>query len=83
MTSPGYVYILQSQVSGKLYIGSTRNLYQRLKAHNAGKVRSTKAGRPYTIIHTESFPSYSEARKRENYLKSGIGREWIQQHLLL
>jgi len=75
MSTEGSVYILQSQITGRLYIGSTRNVSLRLKAHNAGRVRSTKAGKPYLLIHSESFDTYTEARKREHFLKSGVGRK--------
>ncbi len=82
MESKGYVYILRSEVTGKIYIGSTRNLEHRFKAHNSGKVRSTKSGRPYILIHCEEYPDYSSARKSENYLKSGLGRLWIKESII-
>ncbi|OUL60254.1 GIY-YIG nuclease family protein [Flavobacterium sp. AJR] len=34
--------------------------------------------RPWEVIHVEFFSSKSEAMKREKYLKSGIGREFIK-----
>ncbi|NOY14863.1 MAG: GIY-YIG nuclease family protein [bacterium] len=73
------VYILFSQKLGKFYIGSSRSNTpsSRLKNHNSGKVRSTKYGRPWLLIHQEVLPSYTEARKRELFLKTGKGREWI------
>ena len=47
--------------------------------HNAGKVRSTKLGVPWKLMHTERYNTYTEARKRELFLKSGRGRELIKQ----
>ena len=72
-------YVLRSKKNEKFYIGSSRfnDPDKRLKSHNAGKVRSTKSGRPWYIVHIEYFETYTEARKRENFLKSGVGRKWI------
>lgn len=72
------VYILRSLNNNKVYIGYTENLEQRLSTHNSGKVRSTKAYMPYKLVHTEAFQSKTEARKREIFLKSGKGREFVK-----
>ena len=73
----GFVYVLRCS-NQALYTGSTRDLQKRLCAHNAGKVRTTKNTRPVQLIYVEEFGSYSEARKRELYLKTGAGREWLK-----
>jgi predicted GIY-YIG superfamily endonuclease len=73
----GFVYVLRCS-NRKLYTGSTRDLAKRLYAHNAGKVRTTKIVRPVQLVYMEEFESYSDARKRELYLKTGAGREWLQ-----
>jgi putative endonuclease len=72
-------YILQSKSNNKFYVGSSReeDPNDRLSEHNAGRVRSTKSGRPWEIRHTEAFENYTEARKRELFLKTGVGRKWI------
>ena len=72
------VYVIKSQINNKLYIGYSENFNQRLKEHNAGKVRSTKAYKPYYLIYSEIYPDKTMARKREIYLKSGIGREFLK-----
>ena len=64
-----YVYILKSSIINKRYIGCTGDLEQRLSKHNAGGVRSTKAYRPWIVIHTEAFETSSQARSREYELK--------------
>ncbi|MFQ6605665.1 MAG: GIY-YIG nuclease family protein [Fidelibacterota bacterium] len=76
-----YVYVLKSQVDHFHYIGQTQSLSDRLRAHNNGKVRSTKAHRPYSLIYTEIFHSRSEAIKRETYLKHGKGNQWLREFL--
>ncbi len=75
------VYILYSQSKNKFYIGSSRedNADKRLKSHNLGRNRSTKSGRPWELIYKEMCVDYTEARKKENFLKSGVGRRWIKE----
>ena len=72
-----YVYVIESTTNGRRYTGSTENIDERLKNHNSGKVRSTKAYRPYKIVYTEEFGTRTEARKKENFLKSGVGRKFL------
>ncbi|MDO8557308.1 MAG: GIY-YIG nuclease family protein [Candidatus Jorgensenbacteria bacterium] len=59
------------------YIGITSNLKRRIKEHNFGKNKSTRNYAPFRIFHTELFPDYIEARKREKFLKSGAGRKFL------
>lgn len=54
---------------------------QRLKTHNSGQVKSTKAYIYWTLVHVEEFNSRIEARKREKYLKSAAGRRWRKINL--
>ena len=76
-----FVYILRSETSGKLYIGQTNNMDRRLREHNeplhnVRKHTSRNKG-PWQLIHHEEVESRSDAVRREKWLKSGIGREWI------
>ncbi|MCX6721797.1 MAG: GIY-YIG nuclease family protein, partial [Candidatus Staskawiczbacteria bacterium] len=45
----------------------------RIKKHNAGLVKSTKARMPFILIRKENYNTRSEARIRENYLKKMKG----------
>jgi len=74
-----YVYALFSEKLNKRYIGSTRDVSNRLKEHNNGKSKFTKAGVPWKLIYQESHQSNHEARRRELFLKSGIGRKLLDQ----
>jgi putative endonuclease len=76
-----FVYVLFSQKLNKRYIGSTRDVKNRLKEHNTGKSKFTKAGIPWKMIYQESFQTNQEARRRELLLKSGIGRKLLDQIL--
>ena len=78
-----YVYILKSLTDNGFYTGSTEELSERLKRHNQGKVRSTKSRRPFELIYQEVYETRTEARQRENYLKSGAGRRFLQEKLTL
>lgn len=76
-----YTYILQSQKNNKLYIGYTKDLRKRFKEHNEGKSTYTKGRGPYKIIYYEACLNEDDARSRELYLKTGIGRRYINSRL--
>jgi len=77
-----YVYVLRSIEFKRNYVGFTTNIENRLKQHNAGKTRSTKAYKPWEILFFEIYGSKIEALRREKYLKSGVGREFIKNKYL-
>ncbi len=64
-----YAYILKSKMDGKCYIGSTKDLRNRLKKHNNGDVYSTKTRRPFELIYYEAYKAEHDARNREKQLK--------------
>jgi putative endonuclease len=72
------VYVLESGAYKRVYIGMTNDLERRIKEHNNGKTKSTRFYRPWKVLFIESFSTRSEARYREKYLKSGVGREFIK-----
>ena len=49
----------------------------RIKSHNVGKVKSTKHYRPFKLIYVEKVGSRVKAREQEKYLKSAVGRRYI------
>jgi putative endonuclease len=73
-----YVYILKSTTHNRRYIGSCRDLKIRLQNHNAGKVRSSKAYRPYELIYAEQYPSRTDAIKRERFFKTIDGYNFLK-----
>ena len=79
-TCSWYVYVLQNK-HRKWYIGSTRDLRKRILQHNSGKNRSTKHGVPWKLIYTEISIKQQDARARERYLKSGMGRKYLKNRL--
>jgi putative endonuclease len=52
-----------------------------VKRHNKGQVSSTKKRCPFVLLHTEEFVDYGQARKREKFLKSGLGHQEIKNIL--
>ena len=82
MENACYIYVLRSLKNRKRYIGSTRLTPEtRLQQHHSGSNRWTKQNSPFELIYSEKFLTYSEARKRENFLKSGVGRKFLDQVL--
>ncbi|MGQ9572346.1 MAG: GIY-YIG nuclease family protein [Dehalococcoidia bacterium] len=71
------VYVLQSLKNERYYIGHSGNMERRLAEHNAGKVRATRYGLPWKLVHTEVCQDAREARRREYYLKSQKSRRYI------
>lgn len=74
-----FVYVLLCD-DGSFYKGMTKDLYRRFYEHYTGiGAEWTKIHKPVKVIHYEKFNSQQEARKREEELKSGYGREWIKR----
>ena len=78
-----YVYVIKSEMDGRLYKGFTANLDQRIKEHNSGKTKSTKAYIPWKLVYFEEFLKREDAIKREKYFKSGSGREFLKTKLVI
>ena len=74
-----FVYVIRSTVNGNFYVGMTEDIDARLIRHNRGDNNSTKAHRPWSLFFFEQFETRIEARKREVYLKSGVGKEFIKR----
>jgi len=67
-----YVYILESvAVPGHFYIGSTDNLRQRLRQHQADVDSHTAKYRPWKLKTYLAFEQKATAIRFESYLKSG------------
>ncbi|MBV6646038.1 MAG: GIY-YIG nuclease family protein [Cyclobacteriaceae bacterium] len=74
-----FVYALKSKIRNYIYVGLTNNLERRFTEHNSGKNRTTKPYGSFDLIYSEEFDSRPEARIREKYLKSGIGKEFLRK----
>ena len=76
-----YVYVLQSESDGGLYIGMTGNLRRRFSEHQGGESQSTKGRRPWKLIYYEAYLEKQDAEGRETFLKSGGGRRFFDKQL--
>jgi len=76
-----HVYVLWSNKLQKRYIGFSSDLVKRLSEHNSGKSPFTKTGMPWLLIHSEEYLTETEARRREKFLKSGVGRKFLDSIL--
>lgn len=69
-----YVYLLKSRSRPtQSYIGSTCDLRQRLKQHDAGRSPHTAKFQPWTLRAYVAFADEKTAVTFERYLKSGSG----------
>ena len=76
-----YVYVIRSK-DGFFYKGMTDNLERRLVEHNNKELSFwTKRGTEWKLIYKEEFDNKTEALKREKWLKTGIGREYLKKIL--
>jgi len=76
-----YTYVLFSFKDNEHYIGYTNNLKKRLEEHNAGKNFSTKSRMPLKLIYFEACLNEDDAKQREKYFKSTIGRRYLSKRL--
>jgi len=77
-----WVYILQSDVNSRFYIGSTNDLERRLIEHKEGRSGYTKFLRPFKIVFSQEFETLIEARKIEFKLKSFKSRKILERIIL-
>jgi putative endonuclease len=72
-----FIYVIKSK-EGFIYKGMADNLQRRLVEHN-NKTLSfwTKRGTNWELIYKEEFDNKTEALKRERWLKTGVGREYL------
>ncbi len=81
-----YVYVIKNRQKDKIYIGQTSDIENRLKRHN-GLLPSR--GNSYTkinkgiweVIYKEEHDIRKEAVRREKYLKTHVGRDWLKKVL--
>lgn len=73
------VYILYSPSLERYYTGHTDNLPDRLARHNEGRSKTTKAGVPWTLMYTETYPTRAAAMRREREIKQQKSRKYIER----
>jgi len=76
-----YVNVLWSNKLQKRYTGFTADITKRLTEHNSGKSPFTKSGLPWKLIYVEEYSIKTEAQRRELFLKSSVGRKYLDLEL--
>ncbi|MFI5195617.1 MAG: GIY-YIG nuclease family protein [Chitinophagales bacterium] len=76
-----YTYVIYSLSRTYIYVGITSDIKRRFAEHQNGKNKTTKPYRPYEILLVEEYSNRPDARVREKYLKSGVGKEFLKQLL--
>ncbi|MEL6557298.1 MAG: GIY-YIG nuclease family protein [Bacteroidota bacterium] len=78
-----YTYILESTSTGRLYIGQTKDLYDRIDRHNRNLNKSTKNQGPWKLLYNTIFETRSEAvtleRKLKGFKNPKKVKEWISR----
>ena len=82
---PYWVYILQSESTGRYYCGYSDNVERRVNQHNDPEYRGSRTTKvfqgPWNVIWTKGCSSRSEAVVLERKIKKrGIGR-YLQAQL--
>jgi len=72
------LYILQSRTTGRFYTGHTNDLPRRLAEHESGQTQSTRNRGPWTLVHSEEFPTKEEAYARERQIKNWKSHKAIE-----
>lgn len=73
-----YLYIIQSELDGSYYVGSTHDIKRRLKEHNGKSAHFTSKKKPWKVSHIEEFASKTEAIQRERYIKRMKSKKYIE-----
>lgn len=76
-----YTYVLRSELDGQIYVGYTKDLKLRFEQHCKGQIKSTKNRRPLLLIYYEACLIQQDALRREKYLKTWHGRQFLAKRL--
>ena len=81
-----FVYILQSQSTGRYYCGHTNDLLRRLKQHNDPDYRLSRTTKvikgPWKIVWSFECVSRAEAMKQEKAIKKRGIRRYLEKAIL-
>ena len=75
-----FIYILYSSLKERYYVGQTDNLDNRLERHNQGKVKSTKYGVPWKLVHKIKVEIRSEALLLERKIKKRGAKRFLEDN---
>ncbi|MCC9017418.1 GIY-YIG nuclease family protein [Flavobacterium lipolyticum] len=73
-----YTYIIYSKALDNYYIGSCQDVEKRLQDHLNSRSSYTKVTKDWELKYYETFPTRSEACKRELQIKKMKSRKYIE-----
>ncbi|OHA00585.1 MAG: excinuclease ABC subunit C [Candidatus Sungbacteria bacterium RIFCSPHIGHO2_02_FULL_49_12] len=76
-----YVYVLRSLKSSRFYTGYTADLRKRFNQHVTAQGGYTRKKGPYELIYYEACGNDEDAKARELFLKTGMGKRYIRNRL--
>ena len=76
-------YVLYSPTYKRYYKGHCEHINERIKEHNSGKTKSTKAFIPWKLVYQEEFITREDAIARERYFKTAAGRRYLKKKISL
>ncbi|MFA6476434.1 MAG: GIY-YIG nuclease family protein [Candidatus Paceibacterota bacterium] len=76
-----YTYVIKSKKNGKFYTGFTGDLKRRISQHNNNQSTYTRNRGPFELIYYEACLNEEDARSREIYLKSGMGKRYLSNRI--
>ena len=74
-----WVYAISSLNRSYIYVGLNSDLESRIARHNKGYEKTTKPYCPFVLLFSEQVNTRTDAREREKYWKSGIGKEKLRR----
>jgi putative endonuclease len=77
-----YNYVLRSKKDGRWYTGYTNDIRKRFNEHNSNLFKQwTKNRGPFELIYCEACKNLEDAKSREYYLKTGMGKRYLKNRL--
>lgn len=67
--------------SGMMYIGYAVDLRNRFNQHQNNESTYTKGRGPFRLVYYETCLNEDDAKAREKYLKSGMGRRYLKNRI--
>ncbi len=72
-----YVYIIESETTGKWYYGYTERLEERIKEHNFNNGHFTGNAGPWKLIFKRNFTNKTDALAFEKLLKKSKNKTYL------
>jgi putative endonuclease len=77
-----FVYVLKNVRTSRRYVGYTSDIKRRIDQHNSSRFNpkgyTKRISGPWKLVYKEEYFTRAKAMRREKFLKSGQGREWLK-----